>query len=462
MPRPSVVTVLACLLSVLGGIAAAFTGLVVPAIIIGAVAVAVAARNATLLAPLLVVAAIPFLRPNLFGERFSALGAALVLLAALLCTLAERGRLSLFARARRPLRSVPTWLFIAYLLLLLREAIAIGDTPLRPLFQSLVLTVGVVLALAIVLSDPQRCRIVARGFIALVLLLCASYAVTAAVWVVAGVGALQVGAIEIAPRGLQSVGQPVFFPFTTTAGTQTSGGLTVPRLTGLGREPGWMAMYAAFAYFLLPYSGTKGHWWQRPLLLLGLVGTISTAGFGVFVVVWALARFLVKRDEPMAIGYLRQLTGLGVLAGALWLAVAAPVLGLAAKAELNQVSLDERTQATQAGLVAIKDVALFGGEAADVVAGVNLIASAAASGLLFVLAVCAALWLPRLAHPDRSRTTAMVSVLFLTLLTSQPPGDSTWVFGLCLLAYAVTLSADRRDDQPEQQRDLSLPSRAGR
>ena len=71
-------------------------------------------------------------------------------------------------------------------------------------------------------------------------------------------------------------------------------------------------------------------------------------------------------------------TGVAAVIGAAWVAVAAPVLGLAAKTTQNVISLDERQLATEAGLRALWTQPL-GGHATEVQGGINLISDIAVS-----------------------------------------------------------------------------------
>jgi hypothetical protein len=289
-----------------------------------------------------------------------------------------------------------------------------------------------VAAAAVVLADERRRRIVAKLFAAAVLAACLSCVVTLALWLVQGVGS---GVVGQTPVGADQLQQPVYFPFTVCFGQLTTGGLTIPRLTGIAREPGWMAMYAAFTFFLLPRIGW-GRW--RIVALFGLLATGSTAGFGVFAIVLAFEVFLRRRESlaPFT-DYVRRLVGLAVMAGSVWVALYAPVFGLEAKGARDQYSVDARQAATSAGWEALKSSPL-GGNSTQVVGGVNLIAAIAAAGLPFVLCVLAALLLPRVSHRARHLTSAPIAILVLTLLTSQPPQDSTWVFVCALMVYAVT------------------------
>ena len=94
--------------------------------------------------------------------------------------------------------------------------------------------------------------------------------------------------------------QPVFAPATITAGRYDAFGLEIHRLTGITREPGWMALYLTVAYFLYPACAWRRRW-PRNLLPLALLGTVSTAGFCIFTVVLAARKFFTanhgKRPE---------------------------------------------------------------------------------------------------------------------------------------------------------------------
>jgi hypothetical protein len=381
------------------------------------------------LAPLMLVAAAPLARPNLFGEQCSVVAAGLCFGAAFVALIGDKRQINVLGRAARPLRSVVLWLFLGYAWL----AATASDEGIRPVIQSVALTVGTTAAVVVVLADQRRASITAKLFLILLLGSVASWAVTAGVWLVGGVGTGRI--LQFTLPG--SFSQTIYFPCTVTTSVAQLSGMTLPRFSGLGREAGWMAMYLAFAFFLLPRVGwLKARW--RLLCVLGIAGTVSTAGFGVFVIVLAFEWFLRTRPvSNLLTDYLRRLSGMWLLAGAAWLAVNAPVVGLAAKRQINEVSLSERSAATAAGWHALWNTPL-GGEAANRVGGVNLIASIAASGLPFVICVVAALLSPRVWHRARPLTSAPIMVLLLTLATSQPAKDSTWVFVAAVMAYAVT------------------------
>jgi hypothetical protein len=381
----------------------------------------------------LVLLTLPLLRPGVFGESTALIGCALALLAAVA---------ALLRRERVPARPVPAVpllvgiVAVAYLWMIGHGAAVFAPDRVRELFQDVVLTVGSLVAFAIVLADPRARRAAGRGFVIAVVGVCALWVITALFWVVAGLGS---GQITTVPVGTVEP-QPVYFPFTISYSTSEVFGVDVPRLTGFGRESGWMAMFCAASWFL---SNAVGYGARRVklLLLAGLAGTLSTAGFGVFVVVLALDVFLRPRGGIALSGFLRQIGGLAAMAAAAWLALYAPVLGLNAKESSNEASLAERQDATDAGLRALTESPL-GGLGTEKQAGINLVSDIAVNGLPFVLLASLAILVPAFVAPGRGaapvgRAIPVALVVFATLLLSQPAAASTWAFGLVAVACAA-------------------------
>jgi hypothetical protein len=202
-------------------------------------------------------------------------------------------------------------------------------------------------------------------------------------------------------------------------------------------------MFCAAGCFLADAVGYRSVL-VKVLLLAGLVGTLSTAGFGVFIVVLAYDAFLRPRGGIRLTGFLRQIGGVVAMGLAAWLAVDAPVLGLSAKKTGNETSLDERQDATDAGLRAFTHSPL-GGIGTEKQAGINLISDIAVNGLPFVLLVSAALLVPVLVAGRGGRGGSVALTVFLTLLLSQPAAASTWAFLLVALALACDgLTAEER------------------
>jgi hypothetical protein len=401
----------------------------------------------------LVVLAMPFVRPNLFGEQLSVVGFGLLALAALLAVV-TRSTVPGAEGPRAPTLTTPivACLGLAYLWLMIQAAATEPALLGLPAVQGLVLTAGGVAAVAVICRQEANRRRLARAFVVVIAVLCAGYVVTAVIWAVSGVGS---GVLVRLHIGTAPELQPIYLPFTPTLGTQSVSGTVFPRFTGLGREPGWMAMYCAAAYFMTDMVGYRSRW-LKLLIVAGLIGCISTAGFGVFVVAWAYHHFLRDRGTGISLAnFGRQVSGIGAVALAAWLAVAAPVLGLAAKTTQNVTSLDERQLATEAGLRALVTSPL-GGTATEVQGGINLIADIAVSGLPFVLLVSAALLLPLVGRRGAGGYTNVVMVIvFLTMLTSQPAKDSTWAFALVAIAASLRAVTTESDTTREVARERS-------
>lgn len=199
-----------------------------------------------------------------------------------------------------------------------------------------------------------------------------------------------------------------------------------------------MALYCGLALLLWGRVG-KPNIIGQGALVAGLLGAFSTAGFGAFVVALIVAWMARKpKTNDLAVHFFVSVFKLSTLAGALWLAINAPVFGFASKGDLNATSLQERSNATNAGLAALVDHPL-GGVHSGVQEAINLIASIAPLGAPFALIVIAALVLPRLGHPAKGLTTAPILLLLITLLLSQPAADSTFVFVLAGLIYTSGL-----------------------
>ncbi|WP_344420756.1 hypothetical protein [Pseudonocardia ailaonensis] len=397
------------------------------------------------------VASLPFVRPNILGESLSLLGFAGFAVAAVLAVAGTEGGLRRRLgpdRGAIPIAIVLGCVTAGYVWLLIQAAGVVPGRTFQYPLQGLVLTCAALGALAIVCQDPRRRRMVGRAVVLLLVLLSASWAVTFLVWLVAGPGSAAIGAIPI--RGYP---EPLYFPFTPSQSSYAVLGTVYPRFTGLGREPGWMAMYCAMAYFMTDMVGLRSRWFKIALLL-GLVGTLSTAGFGVFLVVWAYHRFLRARGGISLRNYLRQLGGLAVVGLAAWAALEAPVFGVATKSTQNATSLGERQLATEAGIRALTETPL-GAPPTEAQSGINLISDISVDGLPFVLLITAALlvpvvvmWRHRGAYGD-----APIYVVFLTLLLSQPPLDSTWAFGMVLLVWELR----RADPAPPERPLLPVP-----
>lgn len=373
----------------------------------------------------LLVASLPFIRPGVLGESYMMIGLGLALLALYIAVLRD------VPDIRLSRGSLMLWVFMAASAVWVLARTQVVSTSAASILIGSVQLLVILLAFAVVLSKRERAIQFARGFVYLVVALCASYVITFAIWQVGGPSA---GKLMDLPIGTMTA--QIFFPFTTTISHQSVLGLNFFRFTGLGREPGWMGMFIAVAWFLWPLVG-RPRWWARICLLAGLLGAFSTAGFGIFVVAFAYEAFL--RSKPgirpeMAV--LRRLFGLAVMAVAIWIAYASPVFGLSAKEVQNGESLSQRADVTQRGLDALLNLSL--GDAVRYAnANLNLVASVALNGWPYLVLLLLALLMPRVGHPGARFSSAPIAVITLTLLMAQPPGGSFLPFALAIAAYSV-------------------------
>lgn len=364
--------------------------------------------------------------PNLLAAHVSGLGAILIGAALFLAVTNDRG-LIFWSRGSLAILAftTATTIWLAYTDSVSSRNVAFTLTDGAILFVCVVSS-------AIVLADERRLRAFVRGFVGAVLLIGASYVVTFAIWAIAGPAT---NAIAQVPVGTWIA--MIYFPMTPTTGTQTFFGITLPRLAGFGREPGWMAMWAGVAWFLLPRAYHRVPWWMRALVLVAILAPISTGGFAVFVVALAYEVFIKRRDglHPLT-NFLVRMMGVVFAACATWFAFNAPVLGINAKEEMNAASLDERSRVTQYGLDALSHFSL-GGSVTYPNSSLNLIAAIAPNGWPYPVLVLASLLLARVAYPGVEKTTAAIGVVTLTLLFSQPTGASSAVFIVVVAIYAA-------------------------
>lgn len=443
----------AILLSVLAAVFWPVAGLASVGI---AVFLFVAVKKPQLISPLLVLASLPFMRPNILGGNYAPVSTALCLVAAFIALAAD----SFKTRFSKSYSIVAIGVFAMYVWVLITESVFGDDGSIPVIVQGVITTAITVAAVGVVIADPKRRRIIGLGFVWIMVALCASYVVTLVVGVVLGFDRLAIGTFDIGKAGWVGT---LYLPFTPSVGYQGFGGIIFPRFTGLGREPGWMSMFAGVAILLwskvgrIKYLGVLA-------LVIGMLGAFSTAGFGAFVVAIVVAWMTKKpKTGDQASHFFGMLFKLAVLGFAGWLAIAAPVFGLMAKGDVNAASLDDRTQATNAGIAAVIDNP-FGGVHAANSEAINLVAALAPFGIPYFLIVIAALVLPRFRHAAKGVTTAPILLILITLLLSQPAGDSTFVFILVGLIYTCALPEmseilPKRKSRPAavSKRDIGYP-----
>lgn len=394
----------------------------------------------------LLVVSLPFLQPGILAVSYGTFGLLLVFLAAYIAVLRDLPSVQL-ARG-----SVMLWVFMAMSSAWVLARAQVVRTNTHDILLGSVQLLLILFAFAVVLSKRERAVQFVRGFVYLVVALCVSYVVSFGLWQVGGSSAGKYASLNVGPIAGQ-----LFFPFTPTVGHQGVFGLSFFRFSGLGREPGWMGMFIAVAWFLWPLVG-RPRWWGRLCLFLGLLGTFSTASFGIFVVVLAYDLFLRKRpNTSLEVTALRRVFGLGVMAFAVWVAYSAPVFGLSVKGEQNGDSLSQRADVTQRGIDALMNASL--GEIVGYAnANLNLLASVATNGWPYLVLIILALLMPRVGNPGAMFSSAPIAVMLLTLLMAQPPAGSFLVYALAIAIYS--LAYFKATPELDTSAPESLPRRA--
>lgn len=228
----------------------------------------------------------------------------------------------------------------------------------------------------------------------------------------------------------------IHFPISLDVGQIYIPPVNVPRFSGLGREPGWMSMYAAFVWFVWPLVG-KPTIIGRIILMCGILAPISTAGFGVFVVVLGLSLVIRAARRPsLRAAYLGVAASLVVVSLSIYLALFAPVFGLSAKSTQSAASLSERDAATRAGLDALGQLS-FGQRVEYPRSDINLIAAIASKGWPYALLFLLTLAVPLLVSRRKAALVAPVAVLALTIVLAQPPGGSVFILVLTICLNAL-------------------------
>ena len=369
-------------------------------------------------------------RPNLFGQVLAPVGLVLAVAAAGI-ELRRRRAKPVSGPPLRLLYLVPILLALADVWRMARYFVTAPEL-IRTAVQNLAITGGTLIAVIVVCRNVRIRLALGRAFVLIIFLLSASYVVTVLMWAIAGIGSGAYGVFRV-PGGLGP--QTVYFPVTITSSSHSLFGADLPRFCGLGREPGWIGMYCAAAYFMSGLVGMRGKL-LKAVLFAGVVGSISTSGFVVFVAVLVYEVFFRARPDATASRSLqRRAVGVAALGVAIWAAIYAPFLGLAEKGARDVSSVYDRTAQTETGLQALYENPFWGLGLETRGVGINLV-SEIANGLISPVLMALALLLPALVQGRARQGHAVIFVIFLTLLTAQPPWASTWVYVLAVISYA--------------------------
>lgn len=309
----------------------------------------------------------------------------------------------------------------------------------QPIALGALALIVVLVAVGFLISDYARAKLFTRLLVVVLAALSASSVVTALL----ATGGI---VVEVGSFPLGTVTGRLLFPFTPTYATQTAFDVVFPRFIGLGREAGWMGMYGAAAFFLVPraFKRRSARFLLSALLIAGVLTTLSTAGFAIFVVTLSvLFMTSIDRVKDAAVRMVLHLLALGLIVASFWVAWNAPILGLADKSVQNAASLTERTRLTDQGWSALQSLTL-GAPSNETNAGISALASVVEWGWPYLLLIMAAILVPLLVTKSRAPALAPVGVIAATLLLFQPPSGSTGAYAFVMLACALTSREEPR------------------
>jgi hypothetical protein len=419
--------------AVAAGALAAMDPTIAAALVAGALILSLIARSLDHASVALLLMAVPFMRPFLMGERYAVLSIALTLAAAGVALAADRRRTASMDTA---IRALAIWLSVQWVWLLALPVIH-PTMQLADLAKGIAQVPAALAAALIVLREPVRWRLAARWIVVATTVACGSYVVTLLCWIALGFG---VGLIGPIPASYPEWAVNLYAPLTPTTSGGLFGGVYIPRFLGLGREPGVMAALIAWAVFTATHLGFRRRWVL--LLLAGLLGTQSTAGFGVILMVWVITKWLIVPEWRLGTmeGFLRQVSGVVLLAAAAYLAIFAPTLGVEAKRQANPDSYDDRSSATATGLEALLSNPLGGApeQITSTTQGINIIAATAIVGSIGTVITFITIIRPLTLARDARCAAPGVLTVIATVATAQPLMHSTGFYLLIGLSIQST------------------------
>lgn len=380
------------------------------------------------------------LQPAVAGAGHSRLGVAIMLLGALFSGLQDARRPGQ-RQASKGARALLIWLGLYALWTVVELGLHPGVQAAGFVTNSAILMLVCLPAAALILRDPWRRTRFVQG----VILTMVAFAISAFVTMLL-IGATGSAAVvgHVTPRGYGP--QEVLFPFTPVSGQRDILGRTVPRLLGPLREPGLCQMVFLWSFFMAPRVGMKNKWLSRALLF-GVLATQSTTGFAILLVVY-VGRFILEAPRTRAFPLLAQYFGAFALAAAAYLAVIAPVVGVAAKQDINSASISDRYTNSLVGLNSLVTQPLGASAASDGRnVGINALSAIFFVGVPGIALVCFAYLRPAIAAGLGAKALISVMPIFITSLVAQPILDAEGAWTLVLassLPYVFDGVVDER------------------
>lgn len=411
------------------------------AVVLSVVAV-VAVRRPDWLLPGGAALGVVLTRPSVVGEQVPVLGPVVLVAVA-------GGAVVTALRHRTRDVGVPPWPFALFAAAWLWLAVHRLLNPLaEPNLATSTVTVLVpVLAFYPVVRDRallERTRTVLVGIVVVV----AALTVVALVPIaLLGPTATLVGTVPLGYTG----GSALYLPGALAYGIDPNA--LLPRMLGLGREPGMGALVAGWAYFAMP-RGFPHARAAKVLLLLGLLATQSTAGVGIVGVCLVLQAVVGRERFSPTAAVVAVIGGIGAVS----LAVFDASFGLLSKVDSGGGSFSDRNQATADGLTALLTHPFTAASTAPL-SSVNLVASIAVDGAPWFLLAGAVLLAPVLRARRRDPLRYGSLLVLVVMLTSQPLAGNAGVLLLAVISFyaAARPPRDAPVTAPEARRTAAPP-----
>lgn len=367
-------------------------------------------------------------RPAALGQTYAGLG----MVALILLTIAYLAWKNM--RVPRPVRSdmlVLGSIIAAYLLYETAIALAFGMSFLPNFFKEIVITTIVVVCYAMFLSERSNNEIFFRQLTTVISLLGWSSAITIGLALVGDVNSIAM--FQIPMKGYEGGEEveagTVFFPLSMGFMGIQLFDFPLIRFTGFFREPG--IYQAVAAYCLVVATLASQSIFVRLGLVLGILCAFSTIGVAMLIAALGIAYFLRKRITFSRIAVTAAVLGFGVFA-----AIYTPVVGLADKGDIAEVSITERADAISKGLMRVAENPLGYGPFSSREANqdITLLAAIGSIGLLgFLLQVI----LLSGFRGELSRTTlermGACAPILVTALFSQPIAGAAMMYVLIMI-----------------------------
>ena len=305
-------------------------------------------------------------------------------------------------------------------------------------------------SLIVLFVPSSRWEVALKAVVYPVLFFSASYAITAIVLIVTGLGLdrLALYSFDLV-QGHTEYNISIYFPFSLALGFGNSDyfGLNIARAIGHFREPGIFQILVTASYFGLDYLDINRKRLWKILLLFTLVLTFSTAGIGSFVAAYFYYHVLSSKEKAKkdAWASIRRILSrffylvLAVAAG-WWFVFTEQKFGLMRK--LHFASGNVRVEAASDALTHFYEHPIFGvGYLNPEISGLTFSSLFAQVGLvgvmLILLMIVAPNWrLIRSRHP----ILVLLIPVVLTMLLAQPLFDKPllYLFIALVTAYPAT------------------------